>query len=144
LVYPPSIDFTIAFLACLKAGVVAVPVFPPNPARRDTLHMFTKITESSGAKFALTNVEYNHFKKLAGAKDALTRFKKRQNDTIKWPDTLEWITTDNNAKVGSSSKKGNDDNTKKLPSSPKASDLAFLQYTSGSTRYVDNFPNSSS
>lgn len=134
MVYPPSIDFTIAFLACLKAGVVAVPVFPPNPARRDTLHMFTKITESSGAKFALTNVEYNHFKKLAGAKDALTRFKKRQNDTIKWPDTLEWITTDNNNKIGSSSrKKGNNDNTKKLPSSPKTSDLAFLQYTSGST-----------
>ena len=66
LVYPPSLDFTVAFLACLKAGVIAVPVFPPNPVRRDTLHMFSKITESSGAKFALTSVEYNHMKKLAG------------------------------------------------------------------------------
>ena len=56
----------VAFLSCLKAGIVAVPVFPPNPARRDTLHMFSKITESSGAEFALTSKEYNYVKKLAG------------------------------------------------------------------------------
>ena len=31
LVYPPSLDFMVAFFACLKAGVVAVPVFPPDP-----------------------------------------------------------------------------------------------------------------
>ena len=31
LVYPPSLEFMVAFLACLKAGLVAVPVFPPNP-----------------------------------------------------------------------------------------------------------------
>ncbi len=128
LVYPPSIDFTIAFLACLKAGLVAVPVFPPNPARRDTLHMFAKITESSGATHALTNLEYNHLKKLAGAKDALTnRFQKRPLGGT-WPETLEWITTDN--KTGSSKKSGSSSG---LPPSPKASDLAFLQYTSGST-----------
>ena len=135
MVYPPSIDFTIAFLACLKAGLVAVPVFPPNPARRDTLHMFAKITESSGAKHALTNLEYNHLKKLAGAKDALTnRFHKRPLGGT-WPDSLEWVTTDNKTGTSSSS---NSSNTKKsgnngLPPPPKASDLAFLQYTSGST-----------
>ena len=28
LVYPPSLDFIVAYLACLRAGVVAVPVFP--------------------------------------------------------------------------------------------------------------------
>jgi acyl-CoA synthetase (AMP-forming)/AMP-acid ligase II len=68
-VYPPSLDFTLAFLACLKVGVVAVPVFPPNPARRDTLHMFSKIVESCSAKFALTSLEYNHLKKIAGNYD---------------------------------------------------------------------------
>ncbi len=127
LVYPPSIDFTIAFLACLKAGLVAVPVFPPNPARRDTLHMFAKITESSGAKHALTNIEYNHLKKLAGAKDALTnRFHKRPLGGT-WPESLEWITTDN--KTGSKSS----GSSSGLPPPPKAKNLAFLQYTSGST-----------
>ena len=140
--YPPSIDFSVAFLACLKAGVVAVPVFPPDPTRRDTLHMFAKITESSGAKYALTNVEYNHLKKLARAKIALAnRFHKRPLGGT-WPESLEWITTDNKTGSGSgssnsNSKKQSSSNKKNsssgLPPSPKASDLAFLQYTSGST-----------
>lgn len=69
LVYPPSLDFVLAFLACLKVGVVAVPVFPPNPARRDTLHMFSKIVETCSAKYALTSLEYNHLKKIAGNYD---------------------------------------------------------------------------
>ena len=33
LVYPPSLDFIVAFLACLKAGLIAVPCFPPDPKR---------------------------------------------------------------------------------------------------------------
>lgn len=66
LVYPPSLDYMVAFLACLKAGIIAVPVFPPNPARSGTLTMFSSIVQSSGAKYALTSVTYNHAKKLAG------------------------------------------------------------------------------
>ena len=31
LVYPPSLDFIVAFVACLRAGIIAVPVFPPDP-----------------------------------------------------------------------------------------------------------------
>lgn len=30
LVYPPSLDFLVAFLACLRAGLIAVPVYPPG------------------------------------------------------------------------------------------------------------------
>ena len=30
LVFPPSLDFIVAFYACLRAGVIAVPVFPPG------------------------------------------------------------------------------------------------------------------
>ena len=66
LVYPPSLDFTVAFLACLKANIIAVPVFPPHPGKRDTLIMFSRIVESSGAKHALTSSTYNHLKKMAG------------------------------------------------------------------------------
>jgi len=29
LLYPPGVEFIIAFYACLKAGVIAVPVYPP-------------------------------------------------------------------------------------------------------------------
>ncbi|CAB9527462.1 Putative fatty-acid--CoA ligase FadD21 [Seminavis robusta] len=124
LVYPPSLDFMLAFLACLKAGVVAVPVFPPNPARKDTLLMFSRITESCGAQIALTSTEYNHMKKLAGVKDAFTRFAAtRKANNATWPEQLTWITTDNASPK---------DSNQKLPT-PKPSDLAFLQFTSGST-----------
>ena len=88
--------------------------------------MFSKITESSGAKFALTSTEYNHLKKLAGIKDAFTKFKKQVDG---WPEQLTWIITDDQKTPN------------KTPLSPgqskslnfKDDDLAFLQYTSGST-----------
>ena len=115
----------IAFLACLKVGIVAVPVFPPNPARRDTLHMFSKITESSGSVHALTSQEYNHMKKLASVKDAITKFKRKVDG---WPEKLKWIIT---TTTTNSSKAANNKNTQQQ--SPDGDELAFLQYTSGST-----------
>lgn len=128
LVYPPSLDFMASFFACAKAGIVAVPVFPPNPARRDSLRMFGKIAESSGARVALTNREYNHLKKLASVKDALTRFKKPLGS---WPDNLEWISTDAIKASSSASGGGEDDRPSDFTIEPQ--DIAFLQYTSGST-----------
>lgn len=120
LVYPPSLDFMLAFLGCLKAGVVAVPCFPPNPARKDTLLMFSRITDSSGAKFVLTSSEYNHLKKLAGVKDVFTKFTRARHTAAAWPEQLEWIITDSMASGKSNSK------NKTLPT-PAKTDLAFLQ-----------------
>ncbi|CAM9648805.1 unnamed protein product [Hapterophycus canaliculatus] len=65
LVYPPSLEFTVAYLACLRAGVIAVPCFPPDPKRlKKDLHMFTAIQGSSGATVALTSRSYNYAKKV--------------------------------------------------------------------------------
>lgn len=65
LVYPPCLDFTVAYLACLRAGVIAVPCFPPDPKRlKKDLHMFTAIQGSSGATVALTSRSYNYAKKV--------------------------------------------------------------------------------
>src|SRR5262245_32178270 len=33
LLYPPELDFITTFLGCLYAGVIAVPAYPPDPAR---------------------------------------------------------------------------------------------------------------
>lgn len=132
LVFPPSLEFILAFMACLKAGIVAVPVFPPNPSRKDTLVMFTKIVQACGATFALTSASYNHMKKLSSLKDAVLRFQKSENA---WPENLTWIVLDHLPGGGTltgnrPSLKHNDD---KMRSEIHSSDLAFLQFTSGST-----------
>ena len=118
-IHPHSISCS-PFLGCLKAGVVAVPCFPPNPARKDTLLMFSRITDSSGAKFVLTSSEYNHLKKLAGVKDVFTKFTRARHTAAAWPEQLEWIITDSMASGKSNSK------NKTLPT-PAKTDLAFLQ-----------------
>ena len=118
LVYPPSLDFIVAYIACLRAGVVAVPVFPPHPGKlRKDLQHFVSIHESSGATVALTNNMYSFAKKVSGIKAIFSKDKK------KWPD-VEWILTDN---VKS------DNATTKPNFNIERTDLAFLQYTSGST-----------
>lgn len=114
LVYPPSLDYMVAFLACLKAGIIAVPVFPP--ARRDTIAMFSNIVNNCKAKFALTSTTYNHQKKLMNIQAATRR--------ADWPKDLKWLTTNNASKPPKP--------TQSLHQA-KEDDLSFLQFTSGST-----------
>jgi len=122
LVYPPSLNFVVAFLACLKTGVVAVPVFPPNPGRRDTLQMFSRIVSSCDASYALTSGTYKHMKKLGDIKEKL---KRPAANAPAWPEQLQWVVTDGDA--------GKKKNIEIPPYEPSTSDIAFLQYTSGST-----------
>ncbi len=128
LVYPPGLDFIVAFVGCLKAGVVAVPVYPPRPGQLSKdLNMFVSVQSSSGAAVALTNTMYDHATRLAGFKALLT------GGASKWPE-LRWLLTDDarlpavkrplrellEAQGGGGGSAG-------------ADSLAFLQYTSGST-----------
>ncbi|KDO24216.1 hypothetical protein SPRG_09850 [Saprolegnia parasitica CBS 223.65] len=120
LVYPPGLDFIVAFLACLRAGVVAVPVYPPDPRKlRKDIVMFTTVCSNAGAKTALTCASYNHVKKILDIKQKMT-FSER----YPWPD-LDWVETDRliHAPAPSST----------TLAAPSADALAFLQYTSGST-----------
>ena len=51
LVYPPSLDFVSAMVGCLLAGVVPVPVYPPNPVKPGAgLAAFTAIVADCGAQ----------------------------------------------------------------------------------------------
>jgi Acyl-CoA synthetases (AMP-forming)/AMP-acid ligases II len=119
-------------MACLKAGIVAVPVFPPNPSRKDTLVMFTKIVQACGATFALTSASYNHMKKLSSLKDAVLRFQKSDSA---WPDNLTWIVLDHLAGGGGGTRanKAKDEEEEEAKTEIDPSNLAFLQFTSGST-----------
>ncbi len=56
LVFPPGLDFVQAFLGCLYAGLIAVPAYPPNPARLErTLPRFQSVVKACGATIALTS-----------------------------------------------------------------------------------------
>ena len=132
LVYTPSLDFIVAYLACLRAGVVAVPVFPPIPGQlKKDLHHFASIHESSGATVALTNTAYNFAKRMDGIKKIFSTGKS------KWPENIRWIITDKKLPLISSSKETivlpliQDNGTPEFATQRES--LAFLQYTSGST-----------
>jgi len=116
LVYPPSLDFIIAFWACMRACVIGVPVFPPDPRKlKKDLHMFASIQKSSGSQVALTSNEYNFVKKMADIKRSFS------SDSTSWPD-LKWVITDKPPKCNAIQYQR-----------PAPNSVAFLQYTSGST-----------
>jgi acyl-CoA synthetase (AMP-forming)/AMP-acid ligase II len=122
LVYPPCPAFLIAFMACTQADLVPVPVFPPDPrSLKSTIVQFKSIVSSSGATTALTSSLYGYAKKVS---DLAGMF-----GGEKWPD-LKWIVTDSNTKKDKAAYA----EVSKLPSPiTPSSDVAFLQYTSGST-----------
>ena len=85
--------------------------------------MFSQIVSSCSATFALTNREYNHAKAISSIRDKLKNFGLKKQ-IASWPEDLEWIVTEDCKPTQS----------KTLPPMvPERSQIAFLQYTSGST-----------
>jgi len=141
LVFIPGLDFMVALLACFKARVVAVPVFPPDPFKlKKDMHHFVSIQESSGSAVALTHGIYNSAKKAAKLSSF---FSLSSSGGAKWPDHLQWQAVDAVIKKAkAAAKKGSVGATSssttasqsKMAMSPAADEhIAFLQYTSGST-----------
>ncbi|OKI46062.1 fatty acyl-AMP ligase [Micromonospora sp. CB01531] len=118
LVYPPSLDFIEAFLGCLAAGVIPVPVYPPNPFKlKKDLAGFASITADAGARGALTTTGYDRSRSVGAVTTLISK------DTPRWP-ALPWHRTDR----------------LRDPAGPvvwhepaRLDQPAFLQYTSGST-----------
>lgn len=55
----PGIDFVVAWLACTYAGVVAVPLYPPDPARfARTLPRFQAVVKDAAPTALLTNPSF--------------------------------------------------------------------------------------
>ena len=68
LVFEPGLQFILVFLACLHAGVVAVPCYPPDPRRlRKDVELFAAAARASGAEVAFTSRSYDHAKSSANA-----------------------------------------------------------------------------
>ena len=118
LVYPPSLDFAVAVLGCMVAGVIPAPVYPPNPFRLEQgLETFERIAEDCGARVALTTRSYARSRRMG----QVARFIR---GGAKWATELAWVPTDR-VKPGqyAASRVG----------APGPGDLALLQYTSGAT-----------
>ena len=142
LVYPPSLDFIVAFLACLKAGIIAVPAYPPDPRKLNKdLKMFATIVSSCDAIAALTSSIYSYATKLASLQTAFSSLTiltsaTAASDTPKWPEQLQWIVTDSILMTAPNTQVISEDQQRLLDAVQKDEDqqpLAFLQYTSGST-----------
>ncbi|WNJ20710.1 AMP-binding protein [Pontibacter sp. G13] len=109
LVYPSGLDYIAAFFGCLYAGVIAVPIYPPQMGRQQD-RIFT-ILKDSEASICLTT---GHILEMIGkgAPELLS------NDHIEWLDSTQIPANQGNNWVDPE---------------VSADHLAFLQYTSGST-----------
>ena len=105
LLFPPGLDFVAAFFGCLYAGAVAVPAQPPHER---SLSRLRAIVRDSGPRCV-----------LAAADDRL----RRTAAGVPELEGVRWLTVDG-ARSGEASWRD--------PGMGEG-DLAFLQYTSGST-----------
>jgi len=106
LLYPPGAPYITAFFACLLAGVIAVPCYPPRNARQ--AERTRRILTDCGAALALT---------APGAAAAMRTL-------LECPD---WLELDPELEAVAATDLIGD----RRPLRPD--DIAFLQYTSGST-----------
>jgi amino acid adenylation domain-containing protein len=113
LLYPPGLDYIAGFFGCLYAGIVAVPAYPPDPARLNrTLPRLQAMIADAQATLILTTREIL----------SLAEFLFEQAPELA---ALKWIATDAIAADVA--------NAWRAPTITRDT-LAFLQYTSGSTR----------
>jgi acyl-CoA synthetase (AMP-forming)/AMP-acid ligase II len=109
LIYPPGLDFIVAFYACLYAGVVAVPAYPPR--RNQSMTRLEAIISDADAAVVLTCASLWEGLQTRIEEHPLLR-------------AIPWLPTDviDLAQANQWERPDVDGQT-----------LAFLQYTSGST-----------
>jgi len=113
LFYPPGLEFIDAFFGCLYAGVIAIPAFPPDPNRIDkVIENMKALVADSGANLVLTTA------KVVAFIEPMAPF-------LPGLDKLQWLATDTLPSSLAASW---------TPRVPAPDELAYFQYTSGSTR----------
>ncbi|MEG4490504.1 amino acid adenylation domain-containing protein [Microcoleus sp. D3_18_C4] len=108
LLFPPGLDYLAAFFGCLYAKVIAVPLYPPKLKRN--LAKISAIAKDAGAKVAIAPAR--HLENLEQLCDQAPELK-----------GLHWLTAEALA----------DDGEKWQQPPIHPNEVAYLQYTSGST-----------
>jgi acyl-CoA synthetase (AMP-forming)/AMP-acid ligase II len=114
LLYPPGTEFLTAFFGCLQAGIIAIPLSPPDTSRmKRALPRLAAVAGDAQASLVLTTSDIH-----AALKSHVTDTQETRE--LSWVDTDEII--------------GNGRRPAKQPTwQASVDDMAFLQYTSGST-----------
>jgi acyl-CoA synthetase (AMP-forming)/AMP-acid ligase II len=122
LLFPPGLDYLATFFGCLYAGVVAVPAYPPHGPR--AFPRLASIVSDARVEAVLTTGALAD--SLESHLDPVSRDPvSRDTESRKTPE-LRWIAT------GVMPDTATADSWRDPGTGP--GDLAFLQYTSGSTR----------
>lgn len=109
LLYPFGLDFITGFYGCLYAGVIAVPLYPPRPNRPDP-RLLAIMADAQPTLALTTSKVIKALVDFEGMSPALQQ--------------LQWVATDTLTADYATDWQGY---------APAPSQLAFLQYTSGST-----------
>jgi len=118
LAYPPGLEMICAFFACVRAGLVPVPVYPPTShGFRAALTKMNFIARDCGAAAVMTERSYLWSMKLNQARERVVSFSLRREGVARLP----WIVSTDAGRA--------EPHEVREAHSP----LLFLQYTSGST-----------
>jgi len=119
LAYPPGLEMICAFFGCVRAGLIPVPVYPPNSRDfRSALYKMVHIAKDCQAAGVLTSKDYLGSLKTNLARSGVCG----AGVDVDYISSLRWIVTEDFV----------DTIAGEIPNG--ASNILFLQYTSGSTR----------
>ena len=119
LAYPPGLEMICAFFGCVRAGLIPVPVYPPTShGFQGAMYKMVHIAKDCQAAGILTSKDYYASLKTNLARSGVTG----SGLDVDYISGLKWIVTEDFTDMISDETFNG------------ASNLLFLQYTSGSTR----------
>ena len=128
LLYPQGLEFICAFFGCLYAGVIAVPAYPPNPHRlQSSMDRLEIMVQDADPSLILGTSAILSIIRLNAVKDGVLHVFKGRHKNTSMSRSLAQLKKINTEKITVSQ------SSIILPYEAKANELAYLQYTSGST-----------